>query len=56
MPYISIECNLKDMNINLVNAVNTCESRACSETYHSRNAKYNNVARLNEDINFAIQQ
>ena len=29
MPYISIECNLKDMNTNLVNAVNTCESRAC---------------------------
>ena len=29
MPYISIECNLKDMNTNLVKAVNTCESRAC---------------------------
>ena len=29
IPYISIECNLKDMNTNLVNAVNTCESRAC---------------------------
>ena len=33
MPYISIECNLKDMNTNLVNAVNTChsESRACGQ-------------------------
>ena len=27
MPYISIECNLKDMNTNLVKAVNTCGSR-----------------------------
>ena len=31
MPYISIECNLKDMNTNLVNAVNTCKSRACQK-------------------------
>ena len=29
IPYISIECNLKDMNTNLVKAVNTCGSRAC---------------------------
>ena len=29
MPYISIECNLKDMNTNLAKAVNTCGSRAC---------------------------
>ena len=29
MPYISIECNLKDMNTNLDNVVTTCESRAC---------------------------
>ena len=29
MPYISIECNLKDMNTNWAKAVNTCGSRAC---------------------------
>ena len=29
MPYISIECNLKDMNTNSAKAVNTCGSRAC---------------------------
>ena len=38
MPYISIECNLKDMNTNLVNAVKTCESRAC--------IKFRNLSKL----------
>ena len=37
MPYISIECNLKDMNTNLAKAVNTyvgLELALNIETYH----------------------